>query len=41
MRLEISAGGLDVVVSRAPQLNNDNNGRQKADRDTDAPGAGK
>jgi hypothetical protein len=41
MRLEISAGGLDVVVSRAPQLKNDNDDRHKADRDTGAPDAGK
>lgn len=32
--------GVDVVVSRAPQLNNDNDGRQKADQDTSALGAG-
>lgn len=41
MRLEISTGGLDVVVSRAPQLKNDQDVRQKADRDTGARGAGK
>src|ERR687894_2836704 len=34
MQLEISTGSVDVVVSRAPQLKNDNNGRQKADQDT-------
>jgi hypothetical protein len=32
---------VDIVVSRAPQLNNDNDDRQKADQDTGAPGAGK
>jgi hypothetical protein len=32
---------VDVVVSRAPQVNNDNDDRQKTDQDTGAPGAGK
>ncbi len=41
MWLEISAGGLDVVVSRAPQLKNDHDDRDKTDRDTGARGAGK
>ena len=34
MQLEISTGSVDVVVSRASQLKNDNDGRQKADQDT-------
>jgi hypothetical protein len=41
MRWKISAGGVDVVLSRAPQLKNDNNSRQKADSGTGVPGAGK
>jgi hypothetical protein len=36
MQLEISTGGVDVVVSHVPQLKNDNDGRQKADQDTGA-----
>ena len=38
MQLEISTGGVDVVVSRVLQLKNDNDGRQKADQDTSAAG---
>jgi hypothetical protein len=36
MRLDISAGGLDVVVSRGAALKNDHDDRHKADRDTGA-----
>ena len=41
MQLETSTGDVDVVVSQAPQLKNDNDGRQKADSGTGVPGAGK
>jgi hypothetical protein len=34
MQLEIKTQGVDFVVSRAPQPKNDNDGQQKADRDT-------
>jgi len=34
MQLEIKTEGVDFVVSRVPQPKNDNDGRQKADRDT-------
>jgi hypothetical protein len=34
MQLEIKTEGVDFVVSRAPQSKNDNDGRQKADRET-------
>jgi hypothetical protein len=37
MQLEIRTEGVEFVVSRAPQPKNDNDGRQKADRDTGAP----
>jgi hypothetical protein len=37
MQLEIKTEGVDFVVSRAPQPKNDNDGRQKADRETGAP----
>ncbi len=37
MQLEIKTEGVEFVVSRAPQPKNDNDGRQKADRDTGAP----
>lgn len=37
MQLQIRTEGVDFVVSRAPQPKNDNDGRQKADRDTGAP----
>ena len=36
MQLEIKTEGVEFVVSRAPQPKNDNDGRQKADRDTGA-----
>jgi hypothetical protein len=34
MRLEIRTEGVDFVVSREPLAKNDNEGRQKADRET-------
>ncbi len=34
MQLSIRTEGVDFVVSRAPQPKNDNDGRQKADRET-------
>lgn len=34
MQLELKTEGVDFVVSRVPQPKNDNDGRQKADRDT-------
>lgn len=34
MKLEIRTEGVDFVVSRVPQPKKDNDGRQKADRDT-------
>ena len=34
MQLEIKTEGVDFVVSRPPQPKNDNDGRQKADRET-------
>jgi hypothetical protein len=34
MRLEIRTDGVEFVVSREPLAKNDNEGRQKADRDT-------
>ncbi|PZS16048.1 MAG: hypothetical protein DLM60_15970 [Pseudonocardiales bacterium] len=34
MQLELKTEGVDFVVSRAPQPKNDNDGRQKADRET-------
>ena len=34
MQLEIKTEGVDFVVSRTPQPKNDNDGRQKADRET-------
>jgi hypothetical protein len=34
MQLEIKTEGMDLVVSRALQPKNDNDGRQKADRET-------
>ena len=37
MQLEIKTEGVEFVVSRAPQPKNDNDGRQKADRDSGAP----
>ncbi len=37
MQLEIRTEGVDFVVSRPPQPKNDNDGRQKADRETGAP----
>ena len=37
MQLEIKTQGVEFVVSRAPQPKNDNDGRQKADRDSGAP----
>ena len=37
MQLEIKTEGVEFVVSRAPQPKNDNDGRQKADRDTGTP----
>ncbi|MGH3901698.1 MAG: hypothetical protein ACRDTA_26280 [Pseudonocardiaceae bacterium] len=37
MQLEIKTEGVDFVVSRVPQPKNDNDGRQKADRETGAP----
>jgi hypothetical protein len=37
MQLEIKTQGVDFVVSRAPAPKNDNDGRQKADRETGAP----
>ena len=37
MQLEISTASVDVVVSRASQLKNDNDGRQKADQDIGGP----
>jgi hypothetical protein len=37
LQLEIKTEGVEFVVSRAPQPKNDNDGRQKADRDTGAP----
>jgi hypothetical protein len=37
MQLEIKTEGVDFVVSRPPAPKNDNDGRQKADRDTGAP----
>ena len=37
MQLEIKTQGVDFVVSRAPLPKNDNDGRQKADRETGAP----
>ena len=37
MQLEIKTEGVDFVVSRTPAPKNDNDGRQKADRDTGAP----
>jgi len=37
MQLEIKTEGVEFVVSRAPLPKNDNDGRQKADRDTGAP----
>jgi hypothetical protein len=37
MQLEIKTQGVEFVVSRAPQPKNDNDGRQKADRETGAP----
>ncbi|PZS23734.1 MAG: hypothetical protein DLM61_23590 [Pseudonocardiales bacterium] len=37
MQLEIKTEGVDFVVSRAPAPKNDNDGRQKADRETGAP----
>jgi hypothetical protein len=37
MQLEIKTEGVDFVVSRAPLPKNDNDGRQKADRETGAP----
>lgn len=37
MQLEIKTEGVEFVVSRAPQPKNDNDGRQKADRETGAP----
>jgi hypothetical protein len=37
MQLEIKTEGVDFVVSRAPVPKNDNDGRQKADRETGAP----
>jgi hypothetical protein len=41
MQLEISTGGVDVVVSRVLQFKNDNDGRQKADQDTVRPVQGR
>jgi hypothetical protein len=40
MQLESKRWGVDVVVSRAPQLKNDNDGHRKANR-ASVPGAGK
>jgi hypothetical protein len=37
MQLEMKTQGVEFVVSRAPQPKNDNDGRQKADRDSGAP----
>ena len=37
MQLEIKTQGVEFVVSRVPQPKNDNDGRQKADRDSGAP----
>jgi hypothetical protein len=37
MQLEIKTEGVEFVVSRAPKPKNDNDGRQKADRETGAP----
>jgi hypothetical protein len=37
MQLEIKTEGVDFVVSRPPAPKNDNDGRQKADRETGAP----
>jgi hypothetical protein len=37
MQLEIKTEVVEFVVSRAPQPKNDNDGRQKADRETGAP----
>jgi hypothetical protein len=37
MQLELKTDGMEFVVSRAPQHKNDNDGRQKADRETGAP----
>jgi hypothetical protein len=37
MQLEIRTEGVEFVVSRAPQPKHDNDGRQKADRETGAP----
>ena len=37
VQLEIKTQGVEFVVSRAPQPKNDNDGRQKADRDSGAP----